>query len=111
MAVRTKQLAGASFTSGTGDVLVYTCPAAETAIVKSLAVWSQGGGITYTWKLRPDAVTGAFPVLSVVPAANIPEYRDVWLVMLPGNRLELQRSGASAGSVVVSGTELEGLAD
>lgn len=110
MAVRTKRLfLGASGAAGTLN-LVYTCPAGETAIIKSIglvrpAAAAAGclfairtGGVD-TFVLRVDTNAGG-------GALSLP-----WIVMHPGDELRVLAAIANEFMMAISGTELEGVAD
>lgn len=107
MAVRTKKLVHVGLASGS-DTLLYTAPAGETVIVKSVAMWSSSGNTVLLYLF--NGVVGAQFARAVL-SAGIPDYRDVWVVLQPGDQLWTSPLNANNTRYLVSGTELEGVAD
>lgn len=110
MPVRTKQLAiGDSNPSGTTKT-VYTCPAGETAIVKDIRVWGfPGGAITRAQVLisGPTASLSIFDrPLNALETAGVSGF----MCLRPGDSVRVLSTG-NAIAILVSGAELEGLAD
>jgi hypothetical protein len=111
MAVRTKRLA-AGRKSTTGVETIYTCPAAETAIIKRVLIHNLN---TTTNNLISIVMNlGAFSSTTVW-IENFPASRtvdlDVWWVLGPGDTLQLNQTTAIGTNYLISGTELEGVAD
>lgn len=109
MAVRSKRLFG-PLTVTTATQVLYTCPAAETALVKLITavnIAALGGTLL---SLRINGSLGG----QLVGQKVIPNGQDEWiegfLVLNPGDVL---RGTASQASLIVSGfgAELEGFAD
>jgi hypothetical protein len=110
VAVRTKQLANGVAT--TTLTTVYTVPAGETCILKSLAAYNPTGGATTALFLRA-VIGGNNRGLLLLPgmAANSSLYGEVWIVLMAGDSLQISATPSSAVQFVLSGTELEGVAD
>lgn len=107
MGVRTKQLAATQV--GTGGVVLYTCPADETCIVKYVTTHNVAA-LSNQFVLQ-ILVQGSFRnVLSEAVAAGAVGRWDLWLVLKPGDQLRAVAAVASHWTTV-SGTELEGVAD
>jgi hypothetical protein len=111
VAVRTKRLA-AGRKSTTGTTVIYTCPAGETAIVKRVTLYNLNAS---TNNLISVLLTlGAFADTTVwqqnFPASS-GVYLDVWWVLGPGGTLGLSQTTAIGTNYLISGTELEGVAD
>lgn len=110
MAVRTKLLAAGSVGSAGSPVVVYTCPAGETTIVKDVRLSnSTGAGVNCLLFL----VSG--PLFVRLFAETIPaqEIRGMmpWCVLEPGQQLAIELNAASGIRHWLSGTQLEGVAD
>lgn len=111
MAVRTKRLASGRITTATATV-IYTCPAAETAIVKQIWLFNVNASTPNEVGVLFDVASNAqtpFWEDTLVQREGI--WLDIWTVLLPGDRLGLKCSVAGGVNFLVSGTELEGLAD
>lgn len=109
MAVRSKRLWGPTTITGS-PVLLYTCPAGETALIKQLEVGPAGGiGATVTFYLNGTAVGTRLHSLGLA-ANSWSSEAGLFIVLHPGDEL---RAAVSTGSVQVSGfgAELEGVAD
>lgn len=111
MPVRTKQLAAARPAAASTFVPVYTCPAEETAIVKDFRLFflTNSAGASAFLRVRKGSAEynlgtwlGQFPTFYGGP---------LWVVMMPGDILEVWQSHANHTSWLISGTELEGVAD
>lgn len=108
MAVRTKVLA-----VGTGSSVLttlYTCPAGETAILKSLSLAKLAAGAVSFDVSILRAGTPRVVFREQFPLTSTVVHREVWIVLMPDDQLRVQ---TDTGSVTVwaSGTELEGVAD
>jgi hypothetical protein len=111
VAVRTKRLA-AGRKSTVATETIYTCPAGETAIIKRILLYNLNAStnnlISILLKL------GAFTETTVwqqnFPASSGVDL-DVWWVLGPGDTLGLVQSTAIGTNYLISGTELEGIAD
>jgi hypothetical protein len=110
MAVRTKRLAvGISGAAG-AFTTIYTCPAAETAIVKELMLSS---AVTVATRLIVIAGSGALAVTLVDTslAADATLRLPMWLVLHPADFIRIYTAVAAGARFWISGTELEGTAD
>lgn len=113
MAVRTKRLsARASLVSGAAATTLYTCPAGRTAIVKAAAVRTAAGiGVSVALAL----LVGGNPVESqefVRVTTNVATTfleQTEWVVLEPGDKVVAIAAGGN-GTVVIFGTELDGVA-
>jgi len=91
--------------------VAYTCAAGETAILKDWRIGTPGGN-TATRAIVYLASGG-----TVVPLYDGPlsafDTRGAtpWVVLLPGDRIEVLASGHPGFQYWLSGAELEGLAD
>lgn len=109
MGVRSKRLWGPT-TVSTAAVIVYTCPADETALVKLITCANIAVLGSTLLSIRVNGTGGA----QLVAQRQIPNGGDEWvegfLVLNPGDVL---RCTASQASLIVSGfgAELEGSAD
>lgn len=114
MAVRTKQLALPVLLTTAGGATIYTVPANETAILKTLTIVN-GNAAAQTLDVAigdpsPD-IDNHYVMWNVpVPAAQSVQVQT-WIVMLPGQRLWVVASLGNALVVGAFGTELEGVAD
>lgn len=110
MPVRTKQLALASITLVATYATIYTAPAGETVIVKEVAVYFGAAG---TNRIQVAVLSGGVVVPIVdrtMPQTSM--VRDAqWTVLKAGDQLQTWGAVANAGKVIVSGAELEGVAD
>lgn len=108
MPVRTKSLAG--FSATTTLATVYTCPAGETAILKSVSLAKlAAGAVSFDLSVLRSGVSRVvfrelFPVTSTVV------HREFWIVLQPDDQLRAQTDTGSVTGLL-SGTELEGVAD
>lgn len=111
MAVRTKRLASGR-KSTTGTTTIYTCPASETAIVKRITLWNVNATTNNLVTVVAD-VEGV--ALTTIWQQNFPASSgvdlEVWWVLGPADRLGLNLSTAIGLNYLISGTELEGVAD
>lgn len=109
MTTRSKRLFGPT-TVSTTHVLLYTCPAGETAILKHI-VFVNGGPLAASAALRLNAQLGtAQMTTAVVPATGDVSRTDQFIVMHPGDTL-YGISGAANLIYSGFGAELEGVAD
>lgn len=108
MAVRTKHLARAAATATLAAI--YTVPAGETTILKSVSLAKvAAGAVSLDLTILSAGVVTVvfreqFPVVSTVV------HREFWIVMQPGDVLRAQTDTGTA-TLWLSGTELEGVAD
>lgn len=95
-----------------GSTTVYTVPAGETAIVKSIYVFNLNASTNQFVRYLIDA--GAFDK-TTFRGFNLPattgDYTEYWLVLPPGTELAIDLSTAIGLNYWISGTELEGVAD
>jgi hypothetical protein len=111
VAVRTKRLASGRITTATATV-VYTCPTGETAIVKQIWLFNVNATVSNEVGVLFDLATNAqTPLWEDTLVAREGLWLDLWTVLLPGDRIGLKTSVAGGINFLVSGTELEGLAD
>lgn len=111
MAVRTKQLASGRRVDNTLGV-VYTVPADETAIVKTVRLVNLSTSTAAVVIVAMDA--GAFDnTLWLEQSIGPRAYIEVltWTVLPPGATIAVQGPGTPAVNYWISGTELEGVAD
>lgn len=106
--VRTKTLA--ADTAGGGSTTIYTVPAGETAIVKTIASNKAAAGAVVMDLIVRRAGVSRTVFRRTYPVVATVAYDELWLVLMPGDEL---RATTDTGSVTlwVSGTELEGVAD
>lgn len=111
MAVRTKLLASGRLSSTT-TTTVYTCPSAETAIMKRIHIANVSTTDTRIITVGADA-TGFdktfYSEHTLAPRASID--LETWLVLLPDMEFTLRSDGTTSVNYWLSGTELEGVAD
>lgn len=114
MAVRTKLLVATRFTqlvAGAGTT-IYTAPPDETAIVKSVYVWNESAANGRPDLNVRDPTSINFPFnKSTVGTGDILALDPIWVVIPAGYSLRVQPNTVGAWRFVVSGTELEGVAD
>lgn len=111
MAVRTKLLVPPTNLAVTTSTLLYTCPAGETAIVKTIT--EVNGNASSRWYSMTLSVSGAdVPIIwrRLVPAASSAQLLT-WIVVPAGEVLKVTNELATAITLSISGTELEGVAD
>ena len=109
MPVRSKRLFG-PVQAGTGGANVYTCPAGETAILKTLTMFNPGAiATTLTMGIGSTANANVIVAQSVGNGATV-VVNNLFICLHPGETL---RCAAGAGNITVSGhgAELEGVAD
>lgn len=110
MAVRSKRLFGPTAVSNASSVILYTCPAGETALIKHVEVGPGGiGGTDVTVYLNASAPNNRIHVHRIGNGDWHTE-RSIFWVLHPGDTL---RAITNLGTVVMSGfgAELEGVAD
>ena len=108
MPVRSKNLADAALGVAVADL--YTTPAGETALIKTITLCNVSAVLatTVTLRLRPGGSDRIFYVVSI--PANETRILDTWLVLPPGGKL--RGNTTQAGTIItVHGAELEGVAD
>lgn len=111
MAVRTKLLVPPTNLAVTTATTLYTAPADETAIVKTIT--EVNGNASGRWYSMTLNVSGAdVPIIwrRVVPAAASSQLAT-WLVVPAGGILKVTSELATAITLSLHGTELEGVAD
>jgi len=111
MPVRTKLLAAGRVSTATTTV-VYTVPAGETAILKSIKLANVNTTTAVTAVILMDA--GAFNQTIFQRHfldANTDDYVDLWVVCPPGCEIAILLNTAIGVNFWLSGTELEGVAD
>jgi hypothetical protein len=111
VAVRTKRLASGR-KSDSGTTVLYTCPAQETAIVKRITLYNLN--TTTNNFISIILNLGAF-AQTIIWQQNFPASSgvdlDVWWVLGPGDIIGLNQTTAIGTNFLISGTELEGVAD
>lgn len=109
MAVRSKRLWGPTVVS-TADVLLYTCPDGETALVKHLTVVNNAA-LPSLMLIRLNGETGSSNIYSLTIASTAhSQLVNAFWVLRPGDQLHAIAERAS--SIVAGfGAELEGVAD
>jgi hypothetical protein len=111
MAVRTKRLAAGTVAAATtGTIVLYTCPAGETAILKSLVAES-GGTLSARFQLAvPGGAAPGLWLVSLTP--DQPADKAGWWVLSPGDVVQVVKTATGASlRYWLSGTELQGTAD
>jgi len=111
MAVRTKLLASGRSTSSTSAV-IYTVPADETAIIKSILLCNINASTTTTIALAVDTAANDKTLAweeGLIARKSL--LIEPYLVLQPGMELALSNSASVGVNYWVSGTELEGVAD
>jgi hypothetical protein len=111
VAVRSKRLA--AFNGAAPYVqTVYTAPAGETVLVKSIAVYANAAGVKYFVGAVVAGVGATLYFATPAPPDATAEYFDVWVVLQPGDQITVQTTGVATGArILISGSELEGVAD
>lgn len=109
MAVRSKQLWPPSAVNASGSLL-YTCPAGETALIKTLSMYNtdvvpRAMGI----RLGGNGVNQTV-VFEQVPAGFATVLRELFIVLQPGETVHGVTAG-TGGRIAGFGAELEGVAD
>lgn len=92
--------------------MLYTVPSGETTIIRSIRIVNTSSGSQATVKLRKTTSAGTIWKQVVVPIAT--EHRDeTWTVFLDGDTIRGRVVENIPGAVIImiSGAELEGLAD
>lgn len=111
MAVRTKLLVPPVLLTTVGPTVLYTAPADETAIVKTIT--EVNGNASTRWYSLLLNVSGApVPIVwrRLVPAASSAQLQT-WLVVPAGGIVTVTQELANAITLSFHGTELEGVAD
>lgn len=109
MAVRTKRL-GKGVAAGAGAGFVaYTCPAGHTAIVKDVRLANVVGVATAVVVAAHSGPTFVNVFVANINAAQVASFAP-YLVLGPGDSLEMSSSVAAGFTYWVSGTELDGVA-
>ena len=108
MGVHSNQL-GTAHNAGVGTTTLYTCPTGKRTIVKSIISENTNAA---TQRLIYQIKNGATTKVqwaehpASASAAGETVYRDLWVVMVPGDVLSVIIAAASL-DVIVSGTELD----
>lgn len=109
MAVRSKRLFGPTSVAAS-QVLVYTCPAGETAILKQLTVHNPGA-LPQVFTMRLNGSNAANTILAESIEAGLATHLEGLFIVLSGGGT-LHVAGAAVGLFVAGfGAELEGIAD
>ena len=109
MGVRSKRLWGPT-TVGTSHVTLYTCPAEETALIKTLAV-ANAYALTNTVTFKLNGTGGAQSLWTEdVPSGKGFIIPELFIVLNPGDTFRALATGASV-FITGFGAELEGVAD
>lgn len=107
MAVRSKQLAIGSYSSGSYATL-YTVPTGYRTIIKSLWLRNTGAG-SNTVHLNPHSAGGASPyfnvVLATAPGAGDSQFVSLWVVLEEGDTFKMEPVTYSVDAIL-SGAEL-----
>lgn len=109
MAVRSKRLWGPTAV-GTGNTVVYTCPAGETALLKHISL-ANVTALSQTLRLRLNGTNQTDNIVDVaIPSTSAIQLTDLFIVLHPGDVL---RAISSSANCIVTGygAELEGVAD
>jgi hypothetical protein len=109
--VRTQRLAvGNSAATGVTQT-VYVCPAGRTAIVKDIRLnWMQGGDLANSLVAIGSGPTFLFLFKGTVTAGGVAVLQRDFVVLEPGDRIDVRSDTAGTICWWVSGTELDGLA-
>lgn len=109
MAVRSKRLWNPTVV-GVTDVVLYTCPAGETALLKCLTLVNNAA-VNTSLIVKLNSVSNSGAIVEATVNNGVSEYYpDLFVVLHPGDVL---RAVAGLASVIVTGfgAELEGTAD
>ncbi len=108
--VRSKRLWGPTGITSAGTLL-YTAPAGETALIKSIAFGASGGsGSGFTFYI--GSVTAAHLLYLVSWGVGNPTRMDgLFWVLQPGEELRAVLNGTGTSYCTGFGAELEGVAD
>lgn len=112
MAVRTRRLAEQIITTtgASGSTSLFTVPTDRTAIVKEIVLSQTAGSLSGLYWFYVD--TAGADTLQVayfgLTANDLPERREMWLVMHEGDQLVLAQSSSRTCNVYVSGSLLAG---
>ena len=109
MAVRSKRLFG-PVAIGTATSPIYTCPAGETALLKSLWLWPTGPTVSAVSVFINGTAAANQIGLIIVPNSAEIRLAGQFLVLHPGDTLTL-RTNLGTATVAGFGAELEGVAD
>lgn len=109
MTVRTKQLA--SGVLGTSSAGYYTCPAGKTAIIKQITLNNPAGGAATIATVTVDTVSGQRVIVrESMNAPSVVRIGELFIVLAPGDDILASNSVASGTGLMISGTELDGVA-
>jgi hypothetical protein len=101
---------GRLIVTSTAAFTIFTVPAGETWIVKSIALVNNAAGVAAgNITLRDASATFTVPLVQFNLASTVSGLYDVWAILSPGDVL---RIGSSAFPMIiwVSGTKLTGVA-
>lgn len=109
MSVRTNLLAAQGALS-TGAITLYTCPTNRVAIIKDVRVAAPVGGATSITLslLRTDGGGNRVWRVESAPANAVYVLTDWFLVLEPGNALQINVAGNTGAAATVSGALLAG---
>lgn len=110
MPVRSKRLFAGPVATVASFVPVYTAPAGETVILKHLVAFATNSVAKASF-LRLTSGPTAVNLLAVTGAHPFSFREHVWVVLQPGDTLDLWQESAGSWTWVLSGAELEGVAD
>jgi hypothetical protein len=108
VSVHSNQLAATSFSDTTAHS-IYTVPSTVRTIVKSIVVRSAASsGVDVSFIVRSGSTNlSTFNVFCAASGTNgATQFVAPWIVLLPGQVLQVQFNNASGGWVTVSGSEL-----
>lgn len=92
---------------------VYTCSPDETTLVKDIWVYWRAAGAGFC-RIAVDP-TGATPATSFIQedftAQNQFRHHQLFLCLIPGDTITVNCNVTDGVAVIISGAELEGLAD
>lgn len=111
MAVRTKLLASGRSSSATASI-IYTVPADETAILKSIILCNINASTTTTIQIAVDTAANNLTLFweeGLIARKSL--VIEPYLVLQPGMEVSLANAAAVGVNYWVSGVELEGIAD
>lgn len=114
MAVRTKQLVGVRINVAAANtgVSLYQSGSAETVIVKSVYVWNNTASAARVDLSVRDTANVNLPVdRTVIPSLGLLIMDPCWFVLKPLDIIRVTPQAAGEWRFLISGAELEGVAD
>lgn len=106
MAVRSSQLVAASVAVSSSHAVLFTAPAGDITVVKSITLWAPGSAGTVTLFLKPNGSSNELVIAQAAAGAAVPTQIGCFICLNAGDVIDCSTAVGTGAHVVIGGAKL-----